>query len=120
VLVSGIKQNRSVELLVDQMAFRIGSLNDLRTIRSSLINTGIVDINTVSHGNAWSIYFYDLEGNGVECFVDSPFHVAQPIAAEGFNLDMTDEEILEWTREICESGENFQPMSQWKKNFQKN
>ena len=36
----------------------------------------------VSHGNAWSLYFTDPEGNGLECFVDSPFHVAQPYAGE--------------------------------------
>ena len=34
----------------------------------------------MNHGNAWSLYFTDPEGNGLECFVDSPFHVTQPYA----------------------------------------
>lgn len=117
VLVTGVEQRESVSLLIDHMAFRTGSLDDLRTIRANLIEAGIEDIMTISHGNAWSIYCQDPEGNGLECFVDTPFHVAQPVAAEGFSLELSDEEIVEWTRKLCESGDEFQPMSQWRESF---
>jgi len=117
VLVSGVEQRESVSLLVDHMAFRTGSLDDLRTIRTNLIDAGIDDVMVISHGNAWSIYCKDIEGNGLECFVDTPFHVAQPVAAEGFELDLSDEEIVEWTRKLCESGDDFQPMIQWRESF---
>jgi len=45
--------------------------------------------------------------------------VAQPVAAEGFDLDLSDEEIVEWTRKLCESGKDFQPMTQWRELFVK-
>jgi catechol-2,3-dioxygenase len=69
------------------------------------------------HGNAWSLYYKDPEGNGLECFVDTPFHVAQPVAAEEFDLDLSDEDIEAWTRKLCQSGGDFQPMSQWRESF---
>lgn len=46
-----------------------------------------------SHGNAWSIYFCDPEGNRIEAFVDSPWHVAQPIS-EPFDILQSDEAAL--------------------------
>ena len=37
----------------------------------------------MSHGNTLSIYFNDPEGNGLEVFWDTPWHVAQPKANPG-------------------------------------
>ena len=65
-------------VFADHLAFRTGSLDDLRTIGERLAAAGVEQVHPVSHGNAWSLYFNDPEGNGLECFVDSPFHVAQP------------------------------------------
>ena len=70
----------------------------------------------IDHGNAWSLYYKDPEGNGVECYVDTPFHVAQPYAGT-FDLDATDEEIEETTRKALESEPEFQLMGEWKVNF---
>jgi catechol-2,3-dioxygenase len=117
VLVSGIEQRASVSLLADHIAFRTATLDDLRTIKENLIDAGIDDMMVICHGNAWSIYCRDIEGNGLECFVDTPFHMAQPVAAVGFDLDLSDEEIIKWTHELCESGDDFQPMNQWRESF---
>lgn len=104
-------------MMVDHLAFRTGSLDDLRQIRASLQAAGVEPILPICHGNAWSLYFDDCEGNGVECFVDTPFHVAQPFAT-GFDLDQTDAELAEWTRAQVESQPEFQPMSEWRKAFE--
>jgi catechol 2,3-dioxygenase len=40
-----------------------------------------------NHGNAWSIYFADPEGNRVELYCSSPWHVSQPF---GEPLDLTE------------------------------
>ncbi len=40
-----------------------------------LLSSGVAPVN---HGNAWSVYFQDPEGNTIEVFCDSPFHVRQP------------------------------------------
>ena len=61
---------------------------------------GATDMRPVSHGNAWSIYFKDPEGNTVEAYLDTPFHVPQP---HGKALDLTksDEQILRETEAAC-------------------
>jgi catechol-2,3-dioxygenase len=65
--------------MVDPLAFRTPALGDLRIIHANLIGAGNENILQIDHGNAWSLYFSDPEGNGVVCYVDTPFHVAQLI-----------------------------------------
>ena len=103
-------------MLADHLAFRTGTLDDLRLIGERLAAAGLDDVIPISHGNAWSLYFNDPEGNGLECFVDSPFHVAQPYAT-GVDLSASDEEIEASTRAELESLPEFQPFDQWKADF---
>lgn len=117
-MVGGGEVPDSAFVLVDHLAFRTGSLDDLRTIRANLLEAGVEGIIPICHGNAWSLYFSDCEGNGVECFVDTPFHVAQPFA-QGFELDGSDAEILETTRKLIESEPEFRPMADWQEEFAK-
>ena len=51
----------------------------------------------LTHGNAWSVYFRDPEFNGVEVFIDTPWHVRQP-QGEPLDLDKSNDEIVEATR----------------------
>lgn len=115
-MTGGVATPDSDFVMVDHLAFRTNTLDDLRAIRAKLDEAGVEDVIPVCHGNAWSLYFKDCEGNGIECFVDSPFHVAQPFA-EGFDLDETDDVILEKTREQLASKPEYQPMSQWRTAF---
>ena len=115
-MVSGLETHAPDFMMVDHFAFRTGTLDDLRAIRAKLIEAGVEPILPICHGNAWSLYFNDCEGNGLECFVDTPFHVAQPFA-DGFDLDQSDEDILNATRSRVESEPEFQPLSEWKDAF---
>jgi catechol 2,3-dioxygenase len=117
-MVGGLEPPDAAFVLIDHLAFRTGTLDDLRTLRAKLEAAGVERILPICHGNAWSLYFNDCEGNGVECFVDTPFHVAQPFA-QGFDLDQSDEQILEATRELTESAPEFQPMAAWREAFAK-
>jgi len=65
---------------LNHVAFRSsGTLDDLRALKVDLeAEPGIGNIRPLTHGNAWSVYFTDPEGNGVEVFIDTPWHVAQP------------------------------------------
>jgi len=105
-------------VMVDHLAFRVGRLDDLRQLRAALVAAGVAPILPICHGNAWSLYFDDPEGNGIECFVDTPFHVAQP-NAKGFDLDQSDEEIERATREQFEGEPEFRPMADWREDFAK-
>lgn len=117
-MVGGLEPPSSAFVLVDHLAFRTGTLDDLRVLRGKLLAAGADPILPICHGNAWSLYFDDCEGNGVECFVDTPFHVAQPFA-QGFDLDQSDEEILEATRKLIESEPEFRPMAEWRDDLTK-
>lgn len=112
VLVSGIPAPDHAFVMADHLAFRTGSLDDLRAIGARLADAGVEGVIPISHGNAWSLYFNDPEGNGLECFVDSPFHVAQPYA-DGLDLGAADDDIEATTRSKIESLPEFQPLDEW-------
>lgn len=90
---------------VDHVAFRIGSLGELREMMSLLGNEG-VELHPRTHGNAWSAYFQDPEGNGLEIFCDTPWHVKQP-ASIAWDPSLDDEALHEWTRRTFEHHEEF-------------
>ena len=100
-------------VLADHLAFHVESLDHLRELSQRLTDAGNTSAIPISHGNAWSVYFTDPEGNGLECFVDSPFHVAQPYG-DGLDLSMSDAEIEEVTRTQLASQPEFQPFAQWR------
>jgi catechol 2,3-dioxygenase len=70
---------------------------------------GAHGLSPTSHGNAWSIYFKDPDGNGVEVFCDSPFHVRQP-QARPWDLSMTEEELRRETEQQFGAEPEFMPM----------
>jgi catechol-2,3-dioxygenase len=75
-----------------------GTLDDLKALLSRLeAHPEVQAIRPLTHGNAWSIYFEDPERNGVEVFIDTPWHVRQP---QGKPLDLSkgNDEIVATTR----------------------
>jgi catechol 2,3-dioxygenase len=116
VFVSGMPQPDHQFVMADHMAFRTGSLDDLRAIGDKLDAAGVEGVIPIDHGNAWSLYFNDPEGNGLECFVDSPFHVAQPFADQ-LDLSADDAAIETTTRTRIEGDSEFQPLADWKAAF---
>lgn len=105
------------ETTVNQLAFRVDSLADLRDMSERVeADAEAGEQRIVSHGNAWSTYFADPEGNRIEFFVDSPFYVEQP-AGVAFDLTQSDDEILEWTKQQFGDDPTFQPVEQWRAAF---
>ena len=111
ILASG-RSERSQRSTVNQLSFKVSTLDELRTIERRVRDWGIATIRPVSHGNAWSIYFDDPEGNGVEVYLDTPFHVAQP-HADKLDLTKSDAEIVRWTEEICRGDPTFTKVENW-------
>jgi catechol 2,3-dioxygenase-like lactoylglutathione lyase family enzyme len=98
---------------VDHFAFRVTELGDVREMIARLRQDGRAEeINTVTHGNAWSVYFRDPEGNGIEIFCDTPWHVAQPVL-ERWDETATDEELHATTLATFEDRESFGPMAEY-------
>ncbi|MCG6576748.1 VOC family protein [Pseudomonas sp. AF32] len=97
---------------INQLSFLLDSLDDLKAYYRFARNSGIAGIGQVDHGNAWSIYFKDPEGNPIEMYVDSPFYTAQP-CREPLDLEMPAEAILAQTEAMCRRRPGFQTRAQW-------
>jgi catechol 2,3-dioxygenase len=80
---------------VDHISFRVPSLANLRRFYDSL-SSSPVELQTVSHGNTWSIYFRDPEDNRMELFTDTPWQVIQPCRFE-IDLSLDDAGLIEFT-----------------------
>ena len=63
---------------VNHFAFRVADFEDIANLNKTLGARDGVRVNPISHGNTLSLYFNDSEGNGIEVFWDTPWHVAQP------------------------------------------
>lgn len=61
---------------------------------------GAQKLRGMDHGNSWSVYFDDPEGNTVEVYLDTPFRMAQPFALP-LDLDQSDDDIWRGTELIC-------------------
>ena len=96
---------------VNQISFTLGSLDDLRRLDRKLRRKGVATT-PVDHGNAWSIYFPDPEGNTIECYLDAPWQVAQP-HGEKLDLSLSDAEIRKRTRARIKDEPSFMPAGRW-------
>ena len=77
-----------------------------------LVRSSVKKLDPRNHGNAWSIYFADPEGNRVELYCSSPWHVSQPF---GEPLDLTEpaETIRAKTEAMVKQDPTCQPMDVW-------
>ena len=63
---------------INQISFQVGTLAELRTYYQILLNEKVEGMEPRNHGNTWSIYFLDPEGNRIELYTPTPWHVEQP------------------------------------------
>ncbi|MBI3992153.1 MAG: VOC family protein [Candidatus Lambdaproteobacteria bacterium] len=103
---------------INQISFRLESLAQLRALHGRLAGEGVDKLVSVTHGNAWSIYFHDPEGNRIECFVDSPWHVRQPVR-EPMDIRQTDAQIMAQTETLCRGLPGFRPRAEWRAELQR-
>jgi catechol 2,3-dioxygenase len=102
--------NRGTQLF--QLSFRVSDLATLRSVANSIRNEEIAPITAMNHGNAWSIYTGDPEGNAIECYLQTPWYVAQPCALD-LDLSKTDDEILAETEAYCTAQPEVEPAAAW-------
>jgi catechol 2,3-dioxygenase len=102
--------------ILNQVSFRVDGLEDLRRMKAAAEALGVDRFLPMTHGNAWSLYFEDPEGNAVEVFTGSPFHVRQPVT-EGLDLTHSDDEIVAETRRRFENEPDFGTAEDWSAAF---
>ncbi len=86
---------------VQQVSFKVKSLDGVRTFYHRLRKEGMKIDRTVTHGIACSVYFYDPEDNRIELYYTTPYKVRQPLG-EVIDLDKPDAELLAFAKSLEE------------------
>ena len=115
-LVEGRKDGGIQGGVVNQLSFHVGSLSELRAMKTAAEKAGVERFLPLNHGTGWSLYFPDPEGNGIECFVASPWHVRQPVV-DPLDLSLSDEQILARTEADYRNAPDFQSIGTWRDSF---
>jgi catechol 2,3-dioxygenase len=97
---------------INQVSFRAQNLDELKRYFAWLANEHVANLETRNHGNAWSIYFSDPEGNRMEVYCPSPWYVSQPFG-EPLDLTAPTEAILAKTESMVRQDPTCRPIDQW-------
>ncbi len=111
ILVSGRPADLGFNV-INQMSFRVGSLDDLRGILARVQDEPVSDVQPVTHGNAWSLYLRDPEGNRLEFYLPTPWYIQQPYR-ESMDLAQSDAQIEHDTEARCRAEPGFCTREQW-------
>ncbi len=104
---------------LNHVAFRLGSLADLRLRYERLMAADAVTaVDPITHGSWLSVYYRDPENNRMEFFFDTPWYIKQPIV-DPLDFSLSDEDILRVTEETYRDAEGFRPMSEWREDDQR-
>src|SRR6266852_258453 len=112
VLVRG-RQTEAEIPMVQQVSFNVGTLANVQRVFKKVREAGCKVIDPRCHGNAWSVYFGDPEGNRIEMFCDTPWYVPQPLGFE-IDLDKSEDQLYRETEAICRAKPGFKPMEEWR------
>ena len=105
VLIGG-RPDEATANVAQQISFLVKSLDELRGMRDRVVEAGLKVHPTITHGNAWSIYFADPEENTIEVYVHTPWYIPQPMG-EPFDLDHSNDQIMAETEALCRSKDGF-------------
>lgn len=115
VLSAGRSKDSPVSTVM-QLSFLMPDLSELRANRILAEEKGAYEVRPMNHGNAWSVYYFDPEGNRVECYLDTPFYVNQPYGTP-LDLAKPEEELLSETEAMVRDDPTFMPLAQWQAQF---
>jgi catechol 2,3-dioxygenase len=117
VLVRGRETELEIPM-VQQVSFNVGTLASVQRAFRKISEAGCEGIRPVSHGNAWSVYFRDPEGNRLEVYTDTPWYVHQPVR-EVMDFDLPEEELLRRTEAVCRTLPGFATAEEWRRKTQR-
>jgi catechol-2,3-dioxygenase len=101
---------------VNQMSFRVNTLEDLQQYYQVVKQMELRDLRPSNHGNAWSIYFLDIEGNRIEIYTGSPWYVNQPYQRP-LDLDAPSDDIRASTKALVMQDSSFTPHETWQQSL---
>jgi catechol 2,3-dioxygenase len=115
VLSEGRSKESPVSTVM-QLSFLVPSLEELRLNRDMALAKGATELRPMNHGNAWSLYYMDPEGNRVEVYLDTPYYVSQPYGTP-LDLDRSASDLLAETLAMVRDDPSFLPAATWRERF---
>lgn len=97
-----------------QISFEMDNLDELRSVAALAEATGAVDFRGLNHGNSWSLYFRDPDGNNVEIYTDTGWYVPQPFG-DPLDLSQSNDEIIALTNKRVGEVSGAEPVAAWAK-----
>lgn len=98
---------------INQISFRVASVEDLQAIWQRVKNeAAVTDMRPMDHGNAWSLYFRDPEGNRLEVFCDTQWYIDQP-CIEDLDLSLPADQIRAKSDAFCRAAPGFKPIEKF-------
>lgn len=97
---------------LNHLAFRVQRFEDVVSLHQRLARMDGAKPGPLSHGNTLSVYFQDPEGNGIEVFWDTPWHVAQP-QGKPWDPGLSEAQALAWVEENFGAEPTFEPREAW-------
>jgi catechol 2,3-dioxygenase len=113
VVIASGRDPESPKTSINQISFKVADLDELREMYRRVVEHGVEGLRPLNHGNAWSVYFYDPEGNNVEVYCDSPWYISQP-HGDLFDPEAPTEQILAETEAVCRQDPAFMPIKEWR------
>ena len=101
---------------IGHIAFRCDSLDEVKRVYDKVRALSYTHPEPVSHGNTWSVYFRDPEGNRIEVFTQTPWHTTQPCRFD-VDYDAGDDRMKEATLATAKTLPGFTANEEWQKEF---
>jgi catechol 2,3-dioxygenase len=99
---------------VNQISFLMEDLPALRRVYDKATSDErVLKVWTLDHGNSWAVYFSDPEGNTIECYVHTPWHVSQPYGVP-IDFTLSDAEITKRTETAALANPTYMPAEAYK------
>jgi catechol-2,3-dioxygenase len=111
VLAHNPQRKPSGDTTLNQVSFRVAGLAQLCELYRALLPAQLTGMEGRHHGNSWSFYFFDPEGNKVEVYAVTPWQVRQPWR-QPLDLSRPVADIEAETRAYLASVPH-QPLAEW-------
>ena len=103
--------------IVNQLSFRVDSLDTLRELQRGIRNEQATELGPVLHGNTLSVYLHDPEKNRVELLIDTLWYVPQPCRIP-VDLGVPDDELWSSIERKARALPGFKPREAWQRDIE--
>ncbi len=98
---------------VNQLTFRVSSLSELRLFKDfALSDARVTNFRPIHHGNSFSLYCDDLEGNTLEISIESEWYIPAPLAWP-LDFEMSDTQLMASVEKTCHETDDFMMREEW-------